>query len=275
VDSKTRIHQIQQFKPTVLVATPTYALRLAETALEMGVDPRETSIRMVATAGEPGAVVPAIRRKLETAWNAKTLDLYGISELWGSASWQCPVHPDRMHLGESAAYGIVLDKEGKLAPNGGKGEFVLTSYESTIQPLIKYRTRDLVEWHSERCDCGRTWIWLRGGVLARTDQMVTVKGTNVYPSSVRSILGEMAELSEQMEIHIRGAGISAVVCVKVEASPSLREHAYNTTGIDAEKLLRKLVGVMIPVEILPPGALPRYELKSKLVIDHREKGDLI
>ncbi|HVN82628.1 MAG TPA: AMP-binding protein [Terriglobia bacterium] len=271
-DSKTRIRHIQQFKPTVLVATPTYALRLAEVAREVGVDPRATSIRMITTAGEPGSIVPALRRALESAWNAKAIDLYGISELWGSASWQCPAHDNRMHLGESTAYGIVVDDDGKLVPDGGRGEFVLTNYESTILPLIKYRTHDLVEWHRETCSCGRTWISLRGGVLARTDQMVNVKGTNVYPASVQALLGEINELSERIEIHIDGDELAAKVAVKVEAQSETNENNYPALTIAAESLLRQNIGVKIPVEILKPFSLPRYELKARIVFDHRKRG---
>ncbi|MBI2987226.1 MAG: AMP-binding protein [Deltaproteobacteria bacterium] len=275
VDSKARIYQIQQFRPTVLISTPTYALRLAEVATEMGADSRATSIRFISTAGEPGSMVPGLRRAMEQAWNAKAIDLYGISELWGSTSWECPLHTDRMHLGESTAHGIVVDDKGRLVPNGGKGEFVLTNYEATIQPLIKYRTHDVVEWHKEPCDCGRSWLWLRGGVLARTDQMVTIKGTNVYPTSVQALLGEVKGLSERMEIHIdreEGNGVFDRVCVKVEPSPEVDAGKCSALKVEAEGLLRARVGVSIPVEVVPPMSLPRYELKAKLVFDHRSKG---
>jgi len=272
VDTKTRILQIQQFRPTILVATPTYALRLAEVAKEMGVDPRASSVRIVSTAGEPGSIVPAIRRAIEGAWDAKAIDLYGISELWGSPSWECPNHQDRMHLSESSAYGIVMDEMGGLVPDGGKGEFVLTSYESTVQPLIKYRTHDIVEWHKAPCDCGRTWLSLRGGVLARTDQMVTLKGTNVYPTSVQVLLGEVQGLSERVEIHINGGdGVPVTVEVKVEPREGVSQAEFPALRAQAEKHLHDMIGVTIPVEVVQFQSLPRYELKAKVVFDHRPK----
>ncbi len=269
VDSQTRIRQILQFRPTVLIATPTYAMRLAEVAKEMGVDSRATSIRIVSTAGEAGSIVPAIRRAIETAWNAKAIDLYGISELWGSTSWECPAHQDRMHLSECTAHGIVVDENGELVPEGGRGEFVLTNYEATIQPLIKYRTHDVVEWYKEPCDCGRSWLWLRGGVLARTDQMVTVKGTNVYPTSIQALLGEIVALSERLEIHIDGDEVQAKVSVKVEPCVEVADRSYPDLQHVAEALLHDKIGVTIPVEVVPPAHLPRYELKAKMVFDHR------
>ena len=272
VDTKTRVLQIRQFRPTVLVATPTYALRLAEVAREIGVDPRSTSVRIVTTAGEPGAIVPAIRRAIEEAWDAKALDLYGLSELWGSTSWECPNHQDRMHLSEASAYGIVVDDNGELVADGGKGEFVLTSYEATVQPLIKYRTHDLVEWHKQACDCGRTWLSLRGGVLARTDQMVSVKGTNVYPTSVQVLLGEVRGLSERVEIHINGGdAVPTTVAVKVEPNAGVEPASFPALKAQAETLLHDMIGVTIPVEVVPPQSLPRYELKAKVVFDHRPK----
>jgi phenylacetate-CoA ligase len=255
----------------VLIATPTYALRLAEVAREMGVDSRATSVRIVSTAGEPGSMVPGIRRAIEEAWNAKAIDLYGLSELWGSTSWECPAHQDRMHFGETTAFAIVVDEGGRLVPSGGRGEFVLTNYEATIQPLIKYRTHDVVEWHKEPCDCGRTWLWLKGGVLARTDHMVTVKGTNVYPSSIQVLLGDIKGLSERMEIHLDRDGDLDRVSVKVEPSPEVEEGSYAALRAQAQELLRLKIGVGIPVEIAPPLSLPRYELKAKFVFDNRLK----
>ena len=272
VDTKTRVLQIQQFRPTVLIATPTYALRLAEVAREMGVDPRASSVRIVTTAGEPAAIVPAIRRAIEDAWDAKALDLYGVSELWGSTSWECPKHQDKMHFSESSAYGIVVDEMGGMVPDGGKGEFVLTSYEANLQPLIKYRTRDIVEWHKAPCDCGRTWLSLRGGILARSDQMVTVKGTNVYPTSVQVLLGQVQGLSERLEIDIHGGdGVPVSVEVKVEPSEGVAQASFPALKAQAEKLLHDMIGVTIPVEVVQFQSLPRYELKAKVVFDHRPK----
>ncbi len=269
VDSETRIRHILDFRPNVLVATPTYAARLAEVARDMGVDSRATSIRFILTAGEQ--VAPSLRKAIEQAWNAKLLDIYGISDLWGSTSWQCPVHPDRLHLSELQAYAIVVDDRGKLAPSGERGEFILTNYEATIQPLIKYRTHDVVEWHKEACDCGRTWLWLKGGVLGRTDHMVTVKGTNVYPSAIQALLGELPGLSDRVEVHIKRDGRFDRVEVRVEASAGTEARSYEGLKRQAEELLRIRVGVSIPVEIVPPLGLPRYEMKAKVVFDHRPK----
>jgi phenylacetate-CoA ligase len=271
-DSKTRMKQIEQLKPTVLVATPSYALHLAEVGKEMGIDPRKTSIRFVSTAGEPGPAVPYIKKAIEEAWDATAIDLHGISDVWGSCSWQCPKHPDRLHFTEASAYPLVIDEAGEPVANGGVGELVITSYRPCIQPMIKYRTRDLVECHREGCDCGRTWIWLRGGVLARTDQMAIVKGTNVYPTAVQAVVGEVEGLSGNLEIHLSREGITDAVSVKVEPLESVAPSDYRRLKERVENALRETIRANIPVELVAPGGLPRYELKAKRVIDHRPKG---
>ena len=267
--TEQRVKQIMELKPTVLLATPTYALRIAEVAREMGIDPARTTIRIVSSAGEPGYVLPALRESVEKTWGAKAIDLYGLSDLWGCDAWHCPVHLDRLHLTETVAYGIVLDKEGRPVPDGGQGEWVLTNFVN-IMPLIKYRTHDVVEWHKEPCDCGRTWIWLRNGVLGRTDQMVTIKGTNVYPTAIQSIIGESDGLTENLEIHIHAEEGGSAVTVRVEADPAVSSDRYGELMTKLANDLRYRIGVAMKVEIMPPRSLPRYEMKAKRVFDHRK-----
>ncbi len=268
--TEQRVRQIMELKPTVLLATPTYAMRIAEVAREMGIDPAQSSIKFVTSAGEAGYVLSTIREAAEKAWGAKAIDLYGISDLWGSTSWHCPAHSDRLHLTETIAYPLVLDEENKVVPDGGKGEWVLTNY-STIMPLIKYRTHDVVEWHKGTCDCGRTWVWLKDGVLGRTDQMVTIKGSNVYPTAIQTIIGETAGLTDSLEIHITTREDGDAVNVKVEAAPDVSAESYGELRSKLADELRYRIGVSMKVEILPPKSLPRYELKAKRVFDDRKK----
>ncbi|MGB5157210.1 MAG: AMP-binding protein [Desulfobacterales bacterium] len=268
--TEQRVRQILELKPTVLVATPTYAMRIAEMAREMGVDIAHSSIKYITSAGEAGYVLPTVRDAVEKAWGAKALDLYGISDLWGSTSWHCPVHPDRLHLTETIAYPLVLDKEGKLVPDGGIGEWTLTNY-STVMPLIKYRTHDTVEWHKETCECGRTWTWLRGGVLGRTDQMVTIKGTNVFPSAIQGIIGGIDGLTENLEIHILTGEGGDEIDIKVEAALDVSAEKYEVLKKRLRGELQFRIGVKMKVDLLLPKTLPRYEVKAKRVFDHRKR----
>lgn len=268
--TEQRVKQIVEMKPTVLLCTPTYALRIAEVAREMGIDPAQTSIKIVSSAGEPGYVLPTIRESVEKAWGAKAIDLYGLSDMWGCDAFHCPVHLDRLHLTETVAYGIVLDEEGRLVPEGGQGEWVLTNFVN-LMPLIKYRTHDVVEWHKSPCECGRTWIWLQSGVLGRTDQMVTIKGTNVYPTAIQCIVGESEGLTENLEIHIQSEEEGCAVVVRVEADPAVANDSYEALKTKLANDLRYRIGVAMQCEIMTPKSLPRYEVKAKRVFDHRKE----
>ncbi|MBI2369574.1 MAG: AMP-binding protein [Deltaproteobacteria bacterium] len=254
-DTKGRITQILQYRPTVVLGTPTYVLYMAEVAKEMGVDLAATSVRYIYTAGEPGPSIPATRRAIEEAWGAKAYELYGIGEV-GAICPGCSSQ-EGVHLAEDQAHCLVLDETNQPVREGGIGENIVTSFIQYAQPIIKYRTHDLVEWH------------FKGGVLGRTDHMIVIKGTNVYPTAVEAMLGRVRGLTENYEIHVDHVDRDDVVTVKVEAARELPEPRYDEVGLEAEQLFRANIGVRIGCEVLKPGALPRYELKAKRFFDHR------
>ena len=256
-------------KPTVVLSTPTYALRMAEEAKSMGIDLSKSSIRITIHAGEAGASIPSTRKAIEDAWGAKTYDLYGIGEIHGIAS-ECEMQ-DRLHVYEHHLHCLVVDEEGNEVKDGKVGEAVMTSFAQVAQPIIKYRTHDLVRWNKQKCPCGRTWAQFLGGVLGRTDNMITIKGTNVYPGAIEALLGDVDGTTESYEIHVtKERGLDNVL-VKVEATPDINESKYQKIKEKAEELLRNKIGVRIEIEILKPGTLPRYELKTKLFFDHRKE----
>ena len=267
LDSKARIQQILQYKPDVLVATPTYALYLGEIAREMGVDLAKTSISFVVVAGEPGGSIPSTRQAMEDLWGAKAYELYGIAEL-GPTNPGCPLQGG-VHLCEDWYHALVVDERGNLAPYGEVGEHILTSYIQHGQPLIKYRSHDLIRWTDQPCGCGTTWTYYPGGVLGRTDAMIIVKGTNVYPSAVEALLHKVPELSEHYELHVDRDEANDFVTVKVEARGETRAEDYAALGRKAESVLKSAIGVTIGVEVQARGTLPRYELKAKRFFDHR------
>ena len=269
-DTKGRINQILQSKPDVLVATPTYALYLAEVAKDMGVELKDTSIRWIYTAGEPGPSISTTRRALEEAWGAKAYELYGIAEL-GAIAPGCPLQGG-VHLAEDWAHALVLGEDGLPVASGEVGENVLTSYVQHMQPIIKYRSHDLVRPRHEPCACGRTWLYYEGGVLGRTDHMIIIKGTNVYPTAIEALLGEAPGLSEHYEIHVDADDKTDSIMVKVEAARDLLESSYDAIRQEAEAMLTKKIMVRIGVELFAPDSLPRYELKAKRFFDHRPEG---
>ena len=267
LDSKARIHQIEQYRPDAILATPTYALYLAEVAREMGVDLRKSSVSHVIVAGEPGGSIPGTQRAIETLWNAKLYELYGIAEL-GPTNPGCP-RQGGVHLCEDWYHALVVDESGTPLPPGEVGEHIVTSYLQHGQPLIKYRTHDLVRWSDEACGCGTTWRYYPGGVLGRTDHMIIVKGVNVYPTAIEALLHRVSGLSEHYEVHVGREARNDFVTVKVEARGGVPAAGYAQLGADVEQTLRASIGVSIGVEVQAPGALPRYELKAKRFFDHR------
>lgn len=269
LDTRRRLLQVAELRPDVLAATPTYALHMAEVARQMGLELRACGVRALLLAGEAGACVPAIRNALREAWGAEPFDYYGTSET-GGIGFSCHWDPTRIHVLEDGVHCLVLDEGGRPVQEG-TGEVVVTTYYQLSFPLIKYRTHDLVEVHREPCPCGRTWAWFRGGVLGRTDHMITVRGVNVFPTAIEALVGEVGGTTEHYEIHVfRREGLDQLL-LKVEAAPGVPAERYGALQRELEELLHHRLKVRVPVEVLPPGSLPRYELKSKRFFDHRHE----
>ncbi len=267
--SEQRLRQIEQLKPTVLVSTPTYAIYLAELAKELGINTSETAIRYTIHAGEPGPGIPTTRQAIETAWGAKAYELYGVGEV-GAIAPGCPEQLG-CHFGEDQGYATILDASGNPVGPGEVGENVVTSYIQMAQPVIKYRTHDLVRAHYDVCSCGRTWLLYEGGVLGRTDDMITIKGTNVYPAAVEYLLSDVPGLSSHYELHVASGNLNDEVTVKVEPSMGVSSTSYHSLERDLQAVIKAKIGVTIMVEVVSPGDLPRYELKAKRFFDHRPK----
>jgi phenylacetate-CoA ligase len=268
VNTEMRLRQILELRPTVLVSTPTYALAMAEKARELGIDLPKTSIRWTYHAGEPGGNIPTTRRAIEEAWGARTYELYGIGEV-GAIAPGCPLQLG-VHLAEDQSYATVVDPEtGRPVGEGEVGENLVTSYIQFSQPAIKYRSHDLVRLVRKRCECGRTWMLFEGGVLGRTDHMILIKGTNVYPTAVEALLGDVPGLTSHYELHVARGRTGDELTVKVEARPEVGAGPYEGLRQRAERLLHERIMVRIAVEVQPPGALPRYELKARRFFDHR------
>src|SRR6185295_2679320 len=179
--TEQRLQSIFQHQATVLVCTPTYALRLADEARLRGLDLSRSAIRITVHAGEPGGSIPETRRRIQEAFGAKTFDHVGMTEM-GAYGFECEMQSG-MHIIEDEFIAELIDPE-TLAPvaDGQKGELVLTNLGRVGMPVIRYRTGDLGVISRELCDCGRPWARLIGGVLGRADDMITIRGINVFPS---------------------------------------------------------------------------------------------
>ena len=264
------IRLIQRLKPTVLLSTPTYALHLAEVAREMGIDPASLSLKYTFHAGEPGpCALPAVRKQLDESWGAISSECYGVAEL-NSLTFGCPTR-EGVHLDETNTFSWSRDPDtGKEAPEGQIGENIVTTYVNNAQPLINYRTHDLVERHFS-CECGRTWGFLRGVVLGRSDFMITIRGTNVYQSAVEKILGDTPGISTHYQMIItREKGLDRML-VQMEPVKDYPKDRHGELADQVGKAIHTALKVKLETEIVEPASLPRYELKTRRVIDQRPK----
>lgn len=257
MDSLTRLRAILDHGATVLCCTPTYAVHLAEVADREGLRIAEGPVRVTIHAGEPGASIPAIQRRIEAAWGARCCDHYGMTEL-GPAGIPCPVRRDGLHVNEAEFIAEVIHPEtGQPLPAGERGELVMTNLGRWGSPVIRYRTGDLVEPEAGACPCGGSFLFLRGGVVGRADDMVTVRGVNVFPSAIEAIVRELPEVVEfQVEVTKRGA--LEELGLRIEVQGDGAAIARKLTD-----LVRHRLGLRPLVDVAPTGTLPRFELKAR------------
>jgi len=261
MDSLQRLRTIQEIGATVLVCTPSYALRLAEVAQEHGMNMRESSIRVTIHAGEPGASIPATRQRIEQAWGASTYDHAGMTEM-GAYGFMCS-QQQGLHVNEGEFIAEILNvRTGQPVEEGETGELVLTNLGRWGTPAIRYRTGDLVRHNGYRCGCGRTFLSLAGGVLGRVDDMLIVRGVNVYPSGLADVLHRFPEVAEYRIIVTR-EGAMDEIALQVECPAELAARIQEELHI--------AFSLRVPVEAVTQGSLPRFELKARRVDDRRRR----
>jgi phenylacetate-CoA ligase len=270
-DSPTRLHTIRELGPTALVCTPSYGLHLAEVAQAHGVDPAALGVRTTVHAGEPGAGIPAVRRRLESAWGARAYDHAGMTEV-GAYGFEC-VAQAGLHVNELEFIAEVLEPEtGHPVEPGEIGELTLTNLGRWGAPVLRYRSGDRVRVGTGACACGRTFRRLEGGILGRVDDMLVVRGVNVFPSALEGIVRRFAVIDEfQIEVFRRGALDEIRLVLEIDGAVRPAETVRQTVDGVAEAVRRDL-GIRIEVAAVPARSLPRYELKARRVI-RREAGE--
>jgi phenylacetate-CoA ligase len=268
VPSERLLTIISQFQATAMWTTPSYAWYLGETALKQGIDPKkDLGIRRIFVAGEPGGSIPETRQRIEALWGAEVYDYYGLSDIFGSCAGMCE-EKNGLHWAEDHILVEVLDPNtGEPVPEGERGEMVLTTLKKTARPMIRFRTGDIVSFTSEPCGCGRTSMRLQG-VHGRLDDMLIIKGVNLFPSDVEAIARKDHDLGGEYRLIVERINHLDVLTVEVERAASY-------TGSDAELAarfnghLKSTTGVTANVRILAPDTLPRATHKAKRVEDRR------
>ncbi|MAF11793.1 phenylacetate--CoA ligase [Candidatus Poribacteria bacterium] len=261
MSSEQRVRAIVDHQATVVVSTPTYALRLAEVADRIGVDLAASDVRVTIHAGEPGAGIPGTKRRIEEAWGATCFDHAGATEV-GAWGFECGAHAG-MHLNEAEFICEVIDPDTDEPAE--EGELVLTNLGRVGMPVIRYRTGDHVRLAAGPCECGRTFRRLAGGVIGRIDDALLVRGVVVFPSAVESIVRLFPDVGE-FAIHVRRTGELDQLTVQVEAPMGPRDGPTTDAVADA---LREALGLRVAVEAVAAGTLPRFDLKARRVTDHR------
>jgi phenylacetate-CoA ligase len=256
-----RIKSIIEYGATVLVCTPTYALHMASEARKAGIDlAGQSAVRITIHAGEPGASIPSTKKMIEESWGAKCYDHAGATEV-GAFGFECQSQPGAIHVNEEEfIIEIINSNTGEQAPPGEKGELVITNLGRSCSPLIRYRTGDLVQSRRQSCACGRPFILLEGGVLGRADDMIIVRGVNVFPSAIENVLREFPEIDEfRVEIFER----AAMKEIKFILEPRLDPSAVAGLSEKVRQRVRERIGLRPEIEVVAPGTLPRFELKAR------------
>ena len=266
--STARLSFLIEHRATVVFATPTYALHLAELAAKEGFDLAGSDVRAVVVAGEPGGNIPATRKRIEEVWRARVFDHYGMTEV-GPVAVECEADPGSMLVLESEHLAEVLEPNGDRPTAAGEvGELVVTNLGRVSSPLLRYRTGDLVRAEPDPPELPGVprWLRLRGGVLGRADDMIHVRGNNLYPTAIEAVVRRFPEVVE-FRIVIDQTGPLPDLRVEVEPSdpatgPRLAEAVARAVRDD----------LLFRVEVcpVPPGTLPRFEMKARRVVHERK-----
>ena len=258
---------VQLLKPTVLGCTPSYALYLAEWAAKRGIDTETSSVTKILVAGEPGGGEPAMRTRLQEAWGARVTEAMGIGDISVSLWGECQ-HQDGMHFSGRGLVHFELIDPATSAPvaieDGAEGELVYTHLRHRAAPLLRFRSRDRVRISTAPCACGRTAPRVR--CIGRTDDLLIVRGVNVFPTAVREVVGEFGDrVSGVISIRPRAKGVkqSPPLPIRVELAEGGADDRELADKI-RERIRDKLV-VTTDIELVQWGTLPRSDYKSKLV----------
>lgn len=261
LSSESRLKMMLELQATVVCATPTYALRLAEVARQQQLNLPASDVRLLILAGEPGASVPAVRNRIEQEWGARVIDHWGMTEI-GSLGVEPFESPGELAILESQCLPEIIDPvtAEPVAP-GGMGELIITNLGRRGQPVIRFRTGDLVRACTSPSGCGLSLLRLQGGILGRTDDMLTIRGNNVFPSSIDAILREFSEVAEYRTTVATRRSMPHLQ-IEIEAVPA------SAHGSGRDELLSRIESTMktrlnFQVEIIPVESLPRFEMKAR------------
>jgi phenylacetate-CoA ligase len=262
---------LDSIKPVGFYGTPTYALHLAQTAIDEGLDPRKFGLRLMFFSGEPGASIPGIHDRIVDFYGAKVVDCGSMAEMTPWMNVAGSAETEGMLCWQDIVYTEVCDpKTMRRIPYGHRGTPVYTHLERTSQPMIRLASGDLTLWVNEPNPCGRTYPRLPQGVFGRIDDMFTIRGENVYPSEIDAALNATPGYGGEHQIIITREAAMDELLIRVEAT----EEALARVGAehfraDVSHRIQKLLGLRTKAEIVAKGSLPRTDFKARRIIDDR------
>ncbi|MCE5199418.1 phenylacetate--CoA ligase [bacterium] len=270
-NTKRQIQIMQDFGSTVLCCTPSYAQFIGETARELGVDTSKLPIRAAFLGAEPWT--ESMRREIESSLNIDALDIYGLSEIMGpGVSYEC-LEKKGLHVNEDLFIAEIIDPEtGEVLPPGEKGELVFTSLTKEALPLMRYRTRDITYMDETPCACGRTFKRMHR-IMGRTDDMLIIRGVNVFPSQIETVLIETEGTEPHYMIVVDREGSMDSLEVWVEVSPNMvSDEVRALEGLERKisAELHSVLGINCKVKLVEPKTIARSEGKAKRIVDRRD-----
>ena len=269
-NTEKQIMIMQDYKSTVLVGTPSYAITIADRMESMGLDPKGLSLKVGLFGGEPWS--EAMRREIENRLYISATDNYGLSEIIGpGVAGECR-YKNGMHIFEDAFLPEIIDPDTeKVLPPGSVGELVLTTLTKEALPMIRYRTRDITSLDYSPCPCGRTMVRMKK-TMGRSDDMLIIRGINVFPSQIEEVLVsiENCEPHYQLVVSREGSMDTLEVCIEVTESIFFDEMKMQRAFLEkVEKRIESVLGIGVTVRLVEPKSIPRHEGKALRVIDKR------
>jgi len=277
IPTEARIDMIKRLNPTVMLGTPSYMLYLGEIMKNMGLDPRDTSVRAIFVAGEPGGSILSTKRRIMDLWGAKVGDLFGCTEVGGAGiATICEEEledlgrPSNLHFNEDGGIPEVVDPETlEPLPEGKEGQLVWTDFSSESMPIPRFNLGDFTVISSEFCACGRTSRLSVGGLRGRTEDMINIRGVTVFPSAIEQSLREIPELGDEYQIVLTEKMGLTEMTIEVEPKPEIPEEDYPSLEKKIVEKLKVDCQIRTSISFLPYGSIPKAEFKAKRIKDLR------
>jgi phenylacetate-CoA ligase len=272
-NTEKQLMLMRDFKSTIFTCTPSYAMYMAEQAAEMGIDVKSLPVKAGCFGAEPWS--ENMRKEIEKAWNIKAYDIYGLTEITGpGVAFECEAQHG-MHFNEDMWYPEIIDPvTGEPLPDGEKGELVITTILKEGTPLIRYRTRDITYIIPEKCSCGRTTRRIHR-LFGRTDDLLIIRGVNVFPSQIEHALIEIQGVQPNYVILVDRSQKTHLDEVELHVEVNAEQFSDETKGMEAlrgkiESVLKSKLGIAVKVKLVEPMSIERSIGKAKRVIDKRK-----